>query len=150
MPPPGKTYLLVCSSHTVSRDVSSCVGEAWAPDGSAHHCSALRNICRWQHFSRPRDLHLESSLYYKGIHAETIISSAAWMGNLLWSDGKCALSPLYFLFTVLASFLGVGGRGDMKFKDLMRNQFEQQFLTDRVNLPFCKLIFVTSYLYDAT
>lgn len=38
----------------------------------------------------------------------------------------------------------------MKFKDLMRNQFEQQFLTDRVNLPFCKLIFVTSYLYDIT
>lgn len=39
---------------------------------------------------------------------------------------------------------------EKKFKDLMRNQFEQKFLTDRVNLPFCKLIFVISYLYDTT
>lgn len=86
----------------------------------------------------------------KGPMLEIIISSAAWMGNLFSSDGKCALSPSYFLFTVLASFWGVGGQGEMKFKDLMRNQFEQQFLTERVNLPFCKLIFVTSYLYDIT
>lgn len=79
-----------------------------------------------------------------------ILSSAAWMGNLLWSDGKCALFSRIFPVHCTGFFLGGGGQGGKKFKDLMRNQFEQQFLTDRVNLPFCKLIFVTSYLYDTT
>lgn len=61
----------------------------------------------------------------------------------------CTLSLIFPVHCTGFSF-GVGGQGEMKFKDLMRNQFEQQFLTDRVNLPFCKLIFVTSYLYDTT
>lgn len=61
----------------------------------------------------------------------------------------CAL-PLIFPVHCTGFFRGVGGQGRKKFKDLMRNQFEQKFLTNRVNLPFCKLIFVISYLYDTT
>lgn len=110
MPPPGKIYLLACSSHTVSRDVipwlcqgSLSTGWIWSLLSREGHL--------WVTILSPKRLTPRTSLCCKGTHAGMIISSAAWMGNLFLSDGKCALSPLYFLFTVLASFWGVGGRG---------------------------------------
>lgn len=149
MPPPGKICSLACSSHTVSRDVIpwSCQGSlsiGWIWSLLSREGRLWVTVLSRKRFT-PR-----TSLCCKGTHAGMIISSAAWMGNL--SDGKCALSPLYFPYCSLYWLLfgGLGGQGEIKFKDLMRKQFEQQFLTHRVNLPFCKLIFVTSYLYDLT
>lgn len=110
MPPPGKIYLLACSSHSVSHDVipwlcqgSLSIGWIWS--------LLSREGYLWVTVLSPKRFTPTTFLCCKGTHAGMIISSAAWMGNSFLSDGKCALSPLYFLFTVLASFGGLGGRG---------------------------------------
>lgn len=150
MLPPGKIYLLACSSHTVSCDVTRwlcqgtlSIGWIWSllsTDG------CLQVITFW------------SPKRFTSRSFPVLQRDPCWNDYLFCNvDGQfvmirwqvCTLS-LIFPVHCTGFFLGGGGQGEMKLKDLMRNQFEQQFLTDRVNLPFCKLIFVTSYLYDTT
>lgn len=86
-----------------------CAKGASALDGSViAQQRAMRHL--WVTILSPKRFTPRTSLCCRGTHARMIISSAAWMGNLFLSDGKCAFSPLYFLFTVLAFFLGGLGR----------------------------------------
>lgn len=150
MPPPRKIYLLACSSHTVSRDAipwlcqgTLSIGWIWSLLSREGHLRAIR-------FLSPKLLIPRSFpvLQRDPCWNDSLFCSAH--GQFVMVRWQVCTPSLIFPVHCTGFSFGGGGQGEMKFKDLMRKQFEQQFLTDRVNLPFCKLIFVTSYLYDTT